>query len=207
MPNISKKGKLTPESPIRKLVPYADIAHNKGIHIYHLNIGQPDIKTPKVALEAVKNNTIEILSYSTSNGSEEYREKLANYYSQHRISIEKEDILVTTGASEALLFTIACITDPHDEIIIPEPFYANYNSFAIAGGVNVVPLTSTIDENFSLPKIADFEKVITKKTKAILICNPGNPTGVVYSKKEIHQLKKLVVKYDLFLIADEVYRL
>ncbi len=206
MPNISKKGKLTPESPIRKLVPYADIAHNKGIHIYHLNIGQPDIKTPKVALEAVKNNTIEILSYSTSNGSEEYREKLANYYSQHRISIEKEDILVTTGASEALLFTIACITDPHDEIIIPEPFYANYNSFAIAGGVNVVPLTSTIDENFSLPKIADFEKVITKKTKAILICNPGNPTGVVYSKKEIHQLKKLVVKYDLFLIADEVYR-
>jgi len=206
MPQISKKGILTPESPIRKLVPYAEAAQKKGIHIYHLNIGQPDIHTPKVALDAVKNNTIEILGYTTSNGSEQYREKLANYYSGHNIAIEKENILVTTGASEALLFTIACITDPHDEIIIPEPFYANYNSFAIAEGVNVVPITSTIDENFALPKISDFEKVITKHTKAILICNPGNPTGVVYSKKEIHQLKKLAIKYDLFLIADEVYR-
>lgn len=206
MPQISKKGILTPESPIRKLVPYAEATQKKGVHIYHLNIGQPDIHTPKVALDAVKNNTIEILGYTTSNGSEQYRKKLANYYSGHNIAIEKENILVTTGASEALLFTIACITDPHDEIIIPEPFYANYNSFAIAEGVNVVPITSTIDENFALPKISDFEKVITKHTKAILICNPGNPTGVVYSKKEIHQLKELAIKYDLFLIADEVYR-
>lgn len=206
MPKISKKGKTTPESPIRKLVPYADSAGKRGIHIYHLNIGQPDIKTPKVALDAVKNNDIEILGYSKANGSETYRQKLADYYSGHKISIQKENILVTTGASEALLFTIASITDPHDEIIIPEPFYANYNSFAIAGGVNVVPITSTIEENFALPKISDFEKVITEKTKAILICNPGNPTGVVYSKKEIHQLKELAIKYDIFLIADEVYR-
>jgi aspartate aminotransferase len=206
MPNISKKGKLTPQSPIRKLVPYAEAANKKGTHIYHLNIGQPDIKTPKVALDAVRNNTIEVLSYSTSNGSETYRQKLANYYNEHNIPVRKEDILVTTGASEALLFTIACVTDPHDEIIIPEPFYANYNSFAIAGGVNVVPITSTIEDNFSLPKISCFEKVISDKTKAILICNPGNPTGVVYTKKEILQLKELAIKYDIFLIADEVYR-
>ena len=206
MPKISRKGKTTPESPIRKLVPYAESAKKKGLHIFHLNIGQPDIKTPQIALDAVKNNTIEILEYSSSNGSEEYRQKLVNYYNGNNISIKKEDILVTTGASEALLFTIACITDPHDEIIIPEPFYANYNSFAIAGGVNVVPITSTIEDEFALPKISDFEKVITKKTKAILICNPGNPTGVVYSKNDIKKLKELVVKHDLFLIADEVYR-
>ena len=206
MPKISKKGHETPESPIRKLVPYAEAASKKGIHIYHLNIGQPDIKTPQVALDAVKNNDVEILSYTTSNGSEEYRQKLVNYYNDNSISISKEDIIVTTGASEALLFTIACITDPHDEIIIPEPFYANYNSFAIAEGVNVVPITSTIQENFALPKISEFEKVITDKTKAILICNPGNPTGVVYSKNDIEQLRDLAIKYDLFLIADEVYR-
>ncbi|WP_152287430.1 pyridoxal phosphate-dependent aminotransferase [Flavicella marina] len=206
MPEISKKGILTPESPIRKLVPYAEAAKKNGVHIYHLNIGQPDIKTPQVALDAVKNNNVEILSYSTSNGSEAYRQKLADYYDDNEIDINKDNIIVTTGASEALLFTIACITDPHDEIIIPEPFYANYNSFAIAEGVNVVPITSTIEENFALPKISDFEKVITSKTKAILICNPGNPTGVVYSKQDIHQLKELALKYDLFLIADEVYR-
>jgi aspartate aminotransferase len=206
MPKISKKGISTPQSPIRKLVPFADAAQKRGINIYHLNIGQPDIKTPKVALEAVKNNDIEILSYSTSNGSDEYREKLVNYYNGNRISISKEDIIVTTGASEALLFTIACITDPHDEVIIPEPFYANYNSFAIAAGVNVVPITTTIEDNFALPNISEFEKVITKKTKAILICNPGNPTGVVYSKKDIHQLRDIAIKHDLFLIADEVYR-
>lgn len=206
MPKISKKGISTPQSPIRKLVPFADAAQKRGINIYHLNIGQPDVKTPKVALEAVKNNDIEILSYSTSNGSEEYREKLVNYYNGNRISISKEDIIVTTGASEALLFTIACITDPHDEVIIPEPFYANYNSFAIAAGVNVVPITTTIENNFALPNISEFEKVITEKTKAILICNPGNPTGVVYSKKDIHQLRDLAIKHDLFLIADEVYR-
>lgn len=191
MPKISHKGFLTPESPIRKLVPYAEAAQKKGVKIFHLNIGQPDIKTPQVALDAVKNNDIEILSYSTSNGSETYRKKLSDYYNKNNINVDKDDILVTTGASEALLFTIACITDPHDEIIIPEPFYANYNSFAIAEGVNVVPITSTIEDEFALPKISDFEKVITKNTKAILICNPGNPTGVVYSKKDIHQLKEL----------------
>jgi len=206
MPEISRKGQLTPESPIRKLVPYAEAAAKKGIHIYHLNIGQPDIKTPQVALDAVKNNSVEILSYTTSNGSEQYRQKLVNYYRANDIDIKKEDIIVTTGASEALLFTIACITDPHDEIIIPEPFYANYNSFAIAEGVWVVPITSTIDTNFALPDISDFEKVITINTKAILICNPGNPTGVVYSKEEIQKLKELAIKHDIFLIADEVYR-
>lgn len=206
MPSISKKGVLAPESPIRKLMPYADAASKKGMHIYHLNIGQPDIRTPKVALDAVKNNTIEVLGYTTSNGSESYREKLSEYYRRNLIKVSKEDILVTTGASEALLFTIACITDPHDEIIIPEPFYANYNSFAIAEGVNVVPITTTLEEKFALPAISKFEELITSKTKAIVICNPGNPTGVVYSKKEIQQLKELVVKHDLFLIADEVYR-
>ena len=206
MPKVSKKGFLTPESPIRKLVPYAEKAEKNGVKIFHLNIGQPDIKTPQVALDAVKNNTIEILSYSTSNGSEAYRQKLAKYYNNNNISVDKDDILVTTGASEALLFTIACITDPHDEIIIPEPFYANYNSFAIAEGVNVIPITSTIENEFALPKISEFEKVITSKTKAILICNPGNPTGVVYSKDDIQQLKELAIKHDLFLIADEVYR-
>lgn len=206
MPQISKKGILTPESPIRKLVPYAEAAKKKGIHIYHLNIGQPDIKTPKVALDAVRNNTIEILSYSSSEGSETYREKLVSYYAKNNIHIHKENIIVTTGASEALIFTISTITDPHDEIIIPEPFYANYNSFAISEGVNVIPITSTIENNFALPNISAFEKVITSKTKAILICNPGNPTGVVYSKKEIEQLKNLAIKHDLFLIADEVYR-
>ena len=206
MPSISKKGVLAPESPIRKLMPYADAASKKGTHIYHLNIGQPDIRTPKVALDAVKNNTIEVLGYTTSNGSESYREKLSEYYRRNLIKVSKDDILVTTGASEALLFTIACITDPHDEIIIPEPFYANYNSFAIAEGVNVVPITTTLEEKFALPAISKFEELITSKTKAIVICNPGNPTGVVYSKKEIQQLKELVVKHDLFLIADEVYR-
>jgi aspartate aminotransferase len=206
MPSISKKGVLAPESPIRKLMPYADAASKRGTHIYHLNIGQPDIRTPKVALDAVKNNTIEVLGYTTSNGSESYREKLSEYYRRNRIKVSKDDILVTTGASEALLFTIACITDPHDEIIIPEPFYANYNSFAIAEGVNVVPITTTLEEKFALPAISKFEELITSKTKAIVICNPGNPTGVVYSKEEIQQLKELVVKHDLFLIADEVYR-
>lgn len=206
MPTISKKGKLTPESPIRKLVPYSDAATKRGIRILHLNIGQPDIPTPKVALDAVKNNELKILEYSSSNGSEAYREKLANYYAENNIHIDSDDVIVTTGASEALLFTIACITDPHDEIIIPEPFYANYNSFAIAEGVRVIPINASIENQFALPKIEDFEKVINEKTKAILICNPGNPTGVVYSKKEIQQLKALALKHDLFLIADEVYR-
>lgn len=206
MPSISKKGELMPESPIRKLVPYAENAKKNGTKVYHLNIGQPDIKTPQVALDAVKNNTIEVLSYARSEGSEEYRTKLAAYYQKNDIEVTADNIIATTGGSEALLFTIGSITDPGDEIIIPEPFYANYNGFSTASGVKVVPVISTIEDNFALPKIEDFEKLISSKTKAILICNPGNPTGYLYSKEEIQKLKQIVLKHDLFLIADEVYR-
>ncbi len=206
MPSISNKGLLMPESPIRKLVPYAEAAKKKGTKVYHLNIGQPDIKTPKIALDAVKNNRIEVLSYARSEGSEEYREKLSGYYRKNKIKVEASNIIATTGGSEALLFTIGSISDPGDEIIIPEPFYANYNGFSTASGVKVVPVISKIEHNFSLPKIEDFEQLITPKTKAILICNPGNPTGYLYSKDEIKKLKELVLKHDLFLIADEVYR-
>ena len=206
MPLISKKGELMPQSPIRKLVPFAEAAKKNGIKVYHLNIGQPDIKTPKVALDAVKNNSIEVLSYARSEGSEIYREKLTHYYKKNNINITPQDIIATTGGSEALLFTMGSITDPGDEIIIPEPFYANYNGFSTASGVTVVPVISKIENNFALPNIDDFEKLITKKTKAILICNPGNPTGYLYSKEEILKLKHLVLKHDLFLIADEVYR-
>ncbi|PKP24462.1 MAG: aspartate aminotransferase [Bacteroidetes bacterium HGW-Bacteroidetes-2] len=206
MPSISNKGKLMPESPIRKLVPYADIAQKKGIKIYHLNIGQPDIKTPKLALDAVKNNSIEVLSYSHSAGFESYRNKLSLYYQKINPSINSSNIIVTTGGSEALLFAMGTVADPDNEIIIPEPFYANYNGFAISSGVKVVPVISTIETNFALPAISEFEKLITPRTKAILICNPGNPTGYMYSKVEIEQLAALVLKHDLFLIADEVYR-
>ena len=206
MPLISKKGELMPQSPIRKLVPFAEAAKKNGTKVYHLNIGQPDIKTPKVALDAVKNNSIEVLSYARSEGSETYREKLSNYYKKNNIDVTSQDIIATTGGSEALLFTMGSITDPGDEIIIPEPFYANYNGFSTASGVTVVPVISKIENNFALPNIDDFEKLITKKTKAILICNPGNPTGYLYSKEEIQKLKHLVLKHDLFLIADEVYR-
>ena len=206
MPVISKKGLKMPESPIRKLVPYAEDAKKRGTKIFHLNIGQPDIKTPQIALDAVKNNTIKTLAYARSEGSEEYRNKLVKYYKKHSIEVTSDDIVVTTGGSEALLFTIGSITDPGDEIIIPEPFYANYNGFSTASGVTVVPVISKIEDNFALPKIEDFEKLITKKTKAILICNPGNPTGYLYSEEEIKKLKEIVLKHDLFLIADEVYR-
>lgn len=206
MPKISNKGLLMPQSPIRKLVPYAEAAKKKGTKVYHLNIGQPDIKTPKIALDAVKNNRIEVLSYARSEGSEEYREKLSGYYRKNKIKVEASNIIATTGGSEALLFTIGSISDPGDEIIIPEPFYANYNGFSTASGVKVVPVISKIEHNFSLPKIEDFEQLITPNTKAILICNPGNPTGYLYSKDEIKKLKELVLKHDLFLIADEVYR-
>ena len=206
MPSISDKGNSMPQSPIRKLVPFAEDAKKRGVKVFHLNIGQPDIKTPQVALDAVKNNNIEVLSYARSEGSETYRAKLSNYYAKNGISVTANDIIATTGGSEALLFTIGSITDPGDEIIIPEPFYANYNGFSIASGVKVVPVISSIDDNFALPKIEDFEKLITSKTKAILICNPGNPTGYLYSKEEIQKLKEIVLKHDLFLIADEVYR-
>ena len=195
-----------PASPIRKLVPYSEQAKSEDVHVYHLNIGQPDIQTPELALNAVKNNTLNVLAYSRSEGSEAYRNKLAHYYIKHDIAVEADNILVTTGGSEALLFTIGSIMDPGDEIIIPEPFYANYNGFSVSQGVNVVPVVSEIDNNFALPPIKDFEALITPKTKAILICNPGNPTGYLYSKAEISQLAELVKKHDLFLIADEVYR-
>lgn len=206
MPSISNKGQLMPESPIRKLVPYAEAAKKKGTKVYHLNIGQPDIKTPKVALEAVSIHSLEILAYTRSEGSEIYRTKISNYYRQHDIHVEADDIIVTTGGSEALLFAFGSIMDEDDEIIIPEPFYANYNGFSTASGVKIVPIVSKIENNFALPPIEEFEKLITPKTKAILICNPGNPTGYLYSKEEIQKLAALVKKHDLFLIADEVYR-
>lgn len=195
-----------PQSPIRKLVPFAEQAYASGKTVYHLNIGQPDIKTPAVALDAVKTNSLEILAYTRSEGSDNYRSKIANYYAGHDINVEKENIIVTTGGSEALLFAFGSIMDVDDEIIIPEPFYANYNGFSTASGVKVVPVISKIEDNFALPAIEEFEKLITPKTKAILICNPGNPTGYLYSNEEIQKLADIVKKHDLFLIADEVYR-
>ena len=206
MPSISEKGQAMPESPIRKLVPFANDAKKKGRHVYHLNIGQPDIKTPEIALEAVRNSNIKVLSYSQSEGSEAYRNKLANYYHSKHIDVDHNEIIVTTGGSEALLFAFGSIMDPDDEIIIPEPFYANYNGFTTASGATIVPIVSRFEDNFALPPIAAFEKLITPKTKAILICNPGNPTGYLYSYDELEQLSELVKKHDLFLIADEVYR-
>ena len=195
-----------PESPIRKLVPYAEAAKKKGIHVIHLNIGQPDIKTPEVAMEAIRSNTIDVLAYSRTEGSEGYRQKLARYYGGHGIHVNANDVIVTTGGSEALLFTIGTIADYEDEIIIPEPFYANYNGFATAAGVKVVPVTSSFETNFALPPIEDFELKINTRTKAILICNPGNPTGYLYTHEEIQKLAALARKHNLFLIADEVYR-
>jgi len=206
MPAISQKGMAMPQSPIRKLVPFAEDAKKRGIKVFHLNIGQPDIKTPQIALDAVKNNTIDVLAYSRSEGSEEYRVKISKYYAKNDIHVNADDILVTTGGSEALLFTFGSIMDAGDEVIIPEPFYANYNGFSTASGVNVVPVVSKIENNFALPPIEDFEKLITSRTKAILICNPGNPTGYLYSKEEIKKLSSIVKKHDLFLVADEVYR-
>ena len=206
MPNISKKGVAMPLSPIRKLVPYAEKAKKEGVKVFHLNIGQPDIKTPKIALNAIKNSNLDVLKYSRSEGSETYRRKLSQYYRRNDIEIDADNIIITTGGSEALLFTFGSIMDLGDEVIIPEPFYANYNGFSIAQGVTVIPILSKIDSNFSLPSISDFEALITPKTKAILICNPGNPTGYLYSKDEIRELAILVKKHDLFLIADEVYR-
>lgn len=206
MPKVSVKGQQMPESPIRKLVPYAEIAKKKGHKVYHLNIGQPDIKTPEVALQAIKNANITVLEYSHSAGFESYRNKLSQYYKNQGLPIETQDIIITTGGSEALLFAMGSTMDTNDEIIIPEPFYANYNGFSTASGVKVVPVISGIETGFALPPIEAFEKLITPKTKAILICNPGNPTGYLYSKDEILKLAEIVKKHDLFLIADEVYR-
>jgi len=195
-----------PESPIRKLVPYAESAKAKGRTVYHLNIGQPDIETPQVALDAVKNIDFNVIEYSHSAGIESYRRGLADYYNKFELGVSYENILITTGGSEALLFAFNSCLNEGDEVIIPEPFYANYNGFATTAGVNVVPVTANIDNGFALPAIADFEKLITPKTKAILICNPGNPTGYLYSKEELETLKDIVKQHNLYLIADEVYR-
>lgn len=206
MPEISRKGKSMPASPIRKLVPYAEKAKKKGIRVYHLNIGQPDIETPEVALKAVRNFDKKVVEYSHSAGNLSYRQKLADYYKKFNINLDPDDIIIGAGASEAILFAMNSCMDPGDEIIIPEPFYANYNGFAVNAGLRVVPIPSSIESGFALPPISEFEKVITPKTKAIIICNPNNPTGYLYSQEELEILREIVLKHDLFLFADEVYR-
>ena len=206
MPKISQKGIAMPESPIRKLVPFAEKAKKAGKKVYHLNIGQPDIKTPELALDAIHNFSNKVVEYSHSAGFESYRKGLASYYQNLAIDVDYNDVMVTTGGSEALLFALNSCLDPGDEVIIPEPFYANYNGFSMSAGVKVKPIATSINDGFALPAIEEFEKLITPKTKAILICNPGNPTGYLYSKKELETLRDIVIKYDLFLIADEVYR-
>ena len=206
MPTISKKGINIPPSPIRKLVPFADQAKKRGINILHLNIGQPDIKSPIESIDAIRNIDLDVLKYEPSQGSLEFRNNLCNYYSKHNIQVLPDDIITTVGASEALSFTMNSICDPGDEVIIPEPFYANYNGFAHASDVNVIPITSKIEDNFALPPIDSFREKINKKTKAIIICNPCNPTGYVYSKDEIIDIANLAKKHDLFIVVDEVYR-
>ena len=206
MPILSEKAILMPASPIRKLVPYSEKAKTQGITVYHLNIGQPDIETPEVALNAVKNLDRKVIEYSHSAGFESYRNALSAYYIKNGIRVSPEDIIITTGGSEALIFGFMTTCNPGDEVIIPEPFYANYNGFAVTAGINVVPVTATIESGFALPPITEIEKKITSKTKGIVICNPGNPTGYLYSKEELEQLRDLVKKHDLFLFADEVYR-
>ncbi|MGM0566777.1 MAG: pyridoxal phosphate-dependent aminotransferase [Bacteroidota bacterium] len=206
MPQISNRGTQMPASPIRRLVPYAEAAKKKGITVYHLNIGQPDIETPENALEAIRNIDKKVLEYSHSAGYESYRKGLARYYKSVDIDISHEDIIVTTGGSEAIMFTFLSCLNPGDEVIVPEPFYTNYNGFAQATGVKVVSITSKIEEDFALPPVSELEKKITDKTKAIMICNPNNPTGYLYSREELEALKEMVLKHDLYLFADEVYR-
>jgi aspartate aminotransferase len=206
MPGISEKGRLMPASPIRKLVPFAEEARRKGRKIYHLNIGQPDIPTPGVALDAIHNNTLEVIEYSHSAGNESYRRKLAIYYQNLGIGVDHTQMIITTGGSEAILFGLLSCMDPGDEVIVPEPFYANYNGFTVAAGVKVVPVTSSIDTGFALPPVADFEQLINPRTKGVIICNPNNPTGYLYSREEMEQLGALVKKHDLYLFSDEVYR-
>ena len=206
MPKISAKGLCMPESPIRKLVPFAENAKKRGTQVIHLNIGQPDISTPEIALKAIRNFEPNVIAYSHSAGNQSYREGLAHYYQNVGIDVDHTQILVTTGGSEAISIALNTIMDKGDEIIIPEPFYANYNGFSTAADITVKPITSSIDNGFALPSISEFEKLITPNTKAILICNPGNPTGYLYTKDELNALKKIVLKHDLFLIADEVYR-
>ncbi len=206
MPSISKKAVQLPSSPIRKLVPFADAAKKKGVKIYHLNIGQPDIETPSSFLNAVKTADIKVLEYSHSAGNESYRKKLCNYYKEYNIGLDASDIIITCGGSEAIEIAMMTCFNAGDEVIIPEPFYANYNGFSMAADVVVKPIRSYIDSGFALPPISEFEKVITPKTKGIMICNPGNPTGYLYTKEELNALRELVLKYDLFLLSDEVYR-
>ena len=206
MPDISEKGKNMPASPIRKLVPFADKAKQRGIKVFHLNIGQPDIETPQTMLNAIHHFDQKVIEYSHSAGTLSYRTKLAQYYAKLGISIQPDDIIVTTGGSEAILFAIQSAMDPGDEIIIPEPFYANYNGFSIEAGINVKPIPSFIENGFALPPISEFEKAIGPRTKAILICNPNNPTGYLYSPEELKLLRDIALKYDLYLFADEVYR-
>jgi len=206
MPHISVKGEKIPASPIRKLVPFAEDAKRLGIKVYHLNIGQPDIPTPEVALEAVKNINVKVIEYSHSAGIESYRRKLVQYYNKVGIDINYEQMIITNGGSEALMMAMNVCLDSGDEVLVPEPFYANYNGFAVQSDVVIRPITSTIENNFALPSIEDFERHITPRTKAILICNPNNPTGYLYSKKELEQLRDIILRYDLFLFSDEVYK-
>jgi aspartate aminotransferase len=206
MLQISQRGQLMPPSPIRKLVPYAEAAKKKGIKVFHLNIGQPDIETPPSILDAVRKADIKVLEYSHSAGNESYRRKLVSYYKRVGININYDQIIITTGGSEAIMFGFFCCFDPNDEVIIPEPFYANYNGFAVAAGVNVIPITSQIENGFALPPIEHFEKLITSKTRAIIICSPNNPTGYVYSRNEMEALKKICLKHNLYLFSDEAYR-
>ena len=206
MLKVSNRGQQMPASPIRKLVPYAEAAKKRGIKVYHLNIGQPDIETPKQCLDAVRHSDFKVLEYSHSAGNESYRKKLVEYYKKAGIDVTSEQIIITTGGSEAILFGFMACMDAGDEVIIPEPFYANYNGFAVAADVKVQPISSIIDTGFALPPIEQFEKAITNKTKAIVICNPNNPTGYLYSAEEMEVLKQLIKKHNLFLFADEAYR-
>jgi aspartate aminotransferase len=206
MPKISARGQVMPPSPIRKLVPYAEEAKRKGRKVYHLNIGQPDIRTPEAALKAVKNIDLKVIEYSHSAGIESYRRKLAGYYQGIGIQVDHTQMVVTAGGSEALLIPLCASLDPGDEVVVPEPFYANYNGFSIAASVKVNPIHSGIETGFALPPITEFEKAITPRTKGIIICNPNNPTGYLYSKEEIEQLGQLALKHDLFIYSDEVYR-
>lgn len=206
MLNISQRGQEMPPSPIRKLVPYAEAAKKKGIKVFHLNIGQPDIETPPSLMEAVREADISVLEYSHSAGNESYRRKLVHYYKSVGINITYDQIIVTTGGSEAIMFGFFTCLNPGDELIIPEPFYANYNGFAVAAGIKVVPITAHIENGFALPPISEFEKVITPKTKAIMVCSPNNPTGYLYSREEMEALKTICLKHNLYLFSDEAYR-
>lgn len=206
MPLISEKGRAMPPSPIRKLVPYSEEAKKKGRKVFHLNIGQPDIPTPEVALNAIRNINMKVLEYSHSAGNESYRRKLAEFYRKIGINIDHTEILVTTGGSEAVLFALMTCVNPGEEVITPEPFYANYNGFAVTAGVKIIPVTSSIENDFALPPITEIEKKITSKTKGIIICNPNNPTGYLYSKEELLHLSDIIRKYDLYLFSDEAYR-